>query len=82
MYAALRARRIPGRSSCWITNLDVQRIRRLQELSRGLSFRESLLKSIDFIWFPTTALPLDPSEEGDDVRDALVERNGILDTSR
>jgi hypothetical protein len=42
----------------------VQRIRELQNFLEAYhSEKVSLLRMIDFIWFPTTALPLDPSEK-------------------
>jgi hypothetical protein len=42
----------------------VERIRELQNFLEAYhSEKVSLLRMIDFIWFPTTALPLDPSEK-------------------
>lgn len=42
----------------------IQRIRELQNFLEAYHPEKvSLLRMIDFIWFPTTALPLDPSEK-------------------
>jgi hypothetical protein len=61
----------------------VRRIRELQYFFEAYHTEKvSLLRAIDFLWFPTAALPIDPNEEEMTPEMLLVSANGHPDYSK